>query len=196
MNCTPFRLFQSVGLLNVHLVGSISVADFGKIVKGFCKILSKCFRWLLSALFSKDTKQALIYFSSGQAWKARCDNTPESATRWNPRGYAPQNNPSHRQAIYTRIHRCGDTIYSIPHWVPHRFRGRYFHHRPTAYRTSDTPDVLMSRAVCLLKRRRSLISASGITCWKRFYWFNILKDITNFPSNRALYSQSIIPKNL
>ena len=59
MNCTPFRLFQSVGLLNVHLVGSISVADFGKIVKGFCIILSKCFRWLLSALFSKDTKQAL-----------------------------------------------------------------------------------------------------------------------------------------
>lgn len=51
--------FPSVGLLNVLLVGLINVVDFGKIVRDFCKIPFKCSLWLLSVLFSEDTKQAL-----------------------------------------------------------------------------------------------------------------------------------------
>ena len=36
-----FSVIPKRWIVNVLLVGSISVVDFGKIVKGFCKILSK-----------------------------------------------------------------------------------------------------------------------------------------------------------
>lgn len=53
------KSFQSAGLLNVLLAGSINAVDSGKIVSAFFRILFRCSLLLLFVSFSEDTKQAL-----------------------------------------------------------------------------------------------------------------------------------------